>query len=105
MPVKRRWSALTRQCEIWRCSLQRVQEELQPKLTRYAIEELLRHLRESGDLKWPAARMIQESQRIDRLSSRPKYGRWLVENPSLEDVTQLSQDVARHLDNWEPLLT
>ncbi len=52
-------------------------------------------LRASGDLNWPAG--LVEQQEIDQLATAlaPKYGSWLAEVPALEDVTQLTQDIAR----------
>ena len=48
-------------------------------------------------MHWPAK--IDVKAETDRLAKELslKYGRWLVEAPALEDVTQLSQDVAREL--------
>jgi Cu(I)/Ag(I) efflux system membrane protein CusA/SilA len=73
------------------------EHELQPKLTRYLVEELVRHLSDSGDLHWSAGN--DEEREINALTEAlsPKYGRWLVENPSLEDVTQLAQETAQRL--------
>jgi Cu(I)/Ag(I) efflux system membrane protein CusA/SilA len=73
------------------------EDELQPQLPRYVVEELVRILSESGKLHWPSDKV--ESQEINSLCDKlaPKYGSWLVENPSLEDVTRLAQDVAQHL--------
>ncbi len=74
-----------------------VEQELGPQLTRFAIEETLRRIREAGDLSWPAG--TDESAVIDKLAEEliSKYGTWLAEAPSLEDVTQLSRDVAKEL--------
>ncbi len=82
-------------------SLSRYKEferELQPKLTRYLVVEMLHHLQQAGTLHWPTK--INAKAETDRLAKNltPKYGRWLVEAPALEDVTQLSQDVARDLE-------
>jgi Cu(I)/Ag(I) efflux system membrane protein CusA/SilA len=73
------------------------QRELGPQLVRFAIAEVVRHMREGGDLTWPAGR--DEPQEIDTLAGTltPKYGSWLAEAPAPEDLVQLSQDVARHL--------
>ncbi len=81
-------------------SLSRYKEferELQPELTRYLVEEMFRRLETAGTLHWPAK--IDVKAETDRLAKELslKYGRWLVEAPALEDVTQLSQDVAREL--------
>jgi len=72
------------------------EQELQSQLTRSTIEELVRRLHEAGSLSWPAG--MNERHEVQALVDQltPKYGPWLVEAPSLEDVTQLSQDVAHH---------
>jgi Cu(I)/Ag(I) efflux system membrane protein CusA/SilA len=74
-----------------------VERELGPQLTRYAIMETLRQLRETGHFAWPAE-TDQQSQ-FDKLTEKltPKYGAWLAEAPALEDVTQLSRDIANEL--------
>jgi copper/silver efflux system protein len=71
-------------------------QDLQPQLTRFAVEEIVRQMRESGDLKWPVDKDPQQEIKTLAETLTPKYGAWLAENPSLEDVTQLTQDVARH---------
>ncbi len=70
---------------------------LEPQLTRYAIEQLVQRMQTAGALRWPPGKT--EQQEITALTEQltPKYGRWLVESPSLEDVTKLSQDVAARL--------
>lgn len=74
-----------------------IEQDLSPQLTRFAVEETVRRMREGGDLSWPAG--TDEQTQIDRLADKltPKYGIWLAEAPALEDVTQLSQDVAKEL--------
>ena len=74
-----------------------VEQDLGSLLTRFAIEETVSRMREAGDLSWPAG--TDEKAQIDRLTETltPKYGMWLAEAPALEDVTQLSQDVAKEL--------
>jgi Cu(I)/Ag(I) efflux system membrane protein CusA/SilA len=81
-------------------ALQRYNEfekELTPRLTQFAIERLVHDLQESGELQWPSG--TNKRQVVSTLTERltPKYGPWLVESPALEDVTQLSQDIAKHL--------
>ena len=89
--------ALERFDEIMRdLALSRYEEferDLEPILTHYLIEEMLRHLQEAGKLHWPGK--FDAKVEIDRLTNElsPKYGHWLVEAPALEDVTQFSQDV------------
>ncbi|MBA3484207.1 MAG: efflux RND transporter permease subunit, partial [Pirellulales bacterium] len=73
------------------------ESDLGPQLTRYAVEETVRHMEVAGDLSWPKGidQKLETAAIADALT--PKYGSWLVESPSPEDVTQLSQDVAKRL--------
>lgn len=73
------------------------EQELELRLTQFAVEKLVHDFQQSGELKWPAG--TDERQVTSTLAATltPKYGPWLVESPALEDVTQLSQDVAKHL--------
>jgi Cu(I)/Ag(I) efflux system membrane protein CusA/SilA len=73
------------------------EQELESQLTGFAIEEVVRQLHDAGDLQWTSG--TDQRQEIDSLAQAltPSYGHWLVETPSLEDVTHLSQDVAQHL--------
>jgi hypothetical protein len=70
---------------------------LGPQLTRFAVAETVRRMRDSGKLAWPAA--LAEPTEIDRLTSSltAKYGPWLAKLPALEDTTRLAQDVANDL--------
>jgi len=72
-------------------------EALGPELTRFAVEETIRRMRESGRLTWPAT--LQEQQEIDRLTVdlTPKHGHWLARHPALEDTSRLAQEVAEDL--------
>ncbi|HEX5445267.1 MAG TPA: efflux RND transporter permease subunit, partial [Pirellulales bacterium] len=72
-------------------------QELKLLLTRYAVTETVRRLRAPGDLAWPAG--MDEQAEVDRLAGQyvDKYGHWLASHPALEDVTQLSLDVAGEL--------
>jgi Cu/Ag efflux pump CusA len=71
--------------------------DLEHTLTRFAVSETIRRLQEAGDLEWPAD--IGREGEIDKLSQSlaPTHGHWLARNASIEDLTQLSQDVARDL--------
>lgn len=73
------------------------EQELKARLTHFAVEKLVHDLHESGELTWPTG--TDERQVTSTLATTltPKYGEWLVESPAIEDVTQLSQDVAKHL--------
>jgi Cu(I)/Ag(I) efflux system membrane protein CusA/SilA len=73
------------------------EQELELLLTRFAVEDLLRRLDMAGELQWPKdASRARESESLTEML-RPRYGRWLVEAPALEDATHLSQDVAEYL--------
>ena len=73
------------------------QRDLGPQLVRYAVEQLIKQMSEAGVLKWPAD--IDEKAVIGKLTDKlaPKYAAWLSESPSPEDITLLSQDVAKEL--------
>ncbi|MBA4020663.1 MAG: silver transporter [Pirellula sp.] len=73
------------------------EETLGPQLTRFAVADTVRRMRESDKLVWPPA--LAESTEIDRLTSSltAKYGPWLAKLPALEDTTRLAQDVANDL--------
>ncbi|MCI0335250.1 MAG: efflux RND transporter permease subunit [Planctomycetes bacterium] len=73
------------------------EHELEPLLTRFAIEDVVHRLQAAGEITWPNGG--SEQKEIESLtdSLTPKYGRWLVESPALEDVTHLSHDVAQRL--------
>jgi Cu(I)/Ag(I) efflux system membrane protein CusA/SilA len=74
-----------------------IEQDLSPQLTRFAVEETVRRMREAGDLSWPAG--TDEQAEIERLADKltPKYGTWLAEAPAPEDVMQLSRDIAKDL--------
>jgi Cu(I)/Ag(I) efflux system membrane protein CusA/SilA len=74
-----------------------VEAELGPALTRFAVEETVRRMREAVELNWPPG--TNETSELDRLTRMltPIHGKWLAESPSLEDVTQLGNSLAREL--------
>jgi Cu(I)/Ag(I) efflux system membrane protein CusA/SilA len=81
-------------------ALRRYQEferSLGPKLVRFAVSEMIRRWSASGDLHWPEG--MGQSREIEALTQKlaPAYGEWLSKNPALEDVAQLTRDVARQL--------
>ena len=94
-------SALSQFDETMRAlALQRYREferDLGPMLTRFVAVETLRRIREAGNLKWPDG--VSEDAEIDRLVRElaPRYGSWLAKNPTLEDVTKITQSVAQRL--------
>ncbi len=66
------------------------ERELAPQLVQFAIEDCVRKWKENGSLS------TDPVLATDDLVSR--YGYWLVEAPSLEDVTELVRHVARQLE-------
>ncbi|MFO0809004.1 MAG: efflux RND transporter permease subunit [Gemmataceae bacterium] len=73
------------------------ERELGPLLVRDAVSEITRRMRESGHLHWAVDR--SEEKEVERLADllSADYGPSLARNPSLEDATRLSGDVARRL--------
>ncbi|HZZ81393.1 MAG TPA: efflux RND transporter permease subunit [Gemmataceae bacterium] len=73
------------------------EEELRPVLTRFAIADVARRMREAGHLSWPED--SSEENEINRLAAEltPNYGYWFAKTPSIEDTTALCQDVASSL--------
>ena len=97
-------------------SLRRYREfekELGPLLVRFTIDETIARLRRAGDLKEengraggrqaPDDKESETSPGADaaRLAEQlaPRFGRWLARNPSLEDVQELTQAIARELQS------
>jgi len=76
---------------------QEFENELGPTLTRFAVEETIRHFKNAGDLHWPQG--ADEQQQIAELTAKlvPDFGPWLAKRPALEDVTKISKTVADHL--------
>jgi len=72
-------------------------ESLGPELTRFAVGETVRRMRNAGGISWPQG--LDEQAQLERISVAltPKYGSWLSKHPSLEDTTRLAQDVANDL--------
>jgi Cu(I)/Ag(I) efflux system membrane protein CusA/SilA len=94
-------AALTQFDETMRdLALQRYREfekELGPILTRFAVEETLRHFRDAGLLHGPVE--FHEQIETDRLVEElaPLSGTWLSKNSALDDVTKVTHRVAQHL--------
>ena len=73
------------------------EKELAPILTRHAVAETIRRFGDAGDLQWPEGH--DEKKTIDRLTKefQADVGAWLAKNPSLEDVTRITQRTAGHI--------
>lgn len=80
------------------------EQELGPILVRHAIEDTITRFHQAGKLHWPAG--TDETAQLDALQIRiaPRFGRWLARGPALEDIQQLTQAVARDL-NQQGVLT
>ncbi|MFO0789710.1 MAG: efflux RND transporter permease subunit [Pirellulales bacterium] len=76
---------------------QEFERSLAPALTRLAVDFVIEQIEQNGQLVW--LKQADRQAEIERLTTEltPKYGRWLVEAPALEDATQLAQDVANQL--------
>ncbi len=74
-----------------------VQRDLERELTSHAVAATVRLMRSSGHLAWPDG--MDEATELERLSDElaPKYGPWLAESPSMEDISALTGDVANAL--------
>ena len=76
---------------------QEFERELERVLTRFAITDTIRRMRDAGDVQWESAEA--ETTHIERLTDKltPRFGHWLARSPALEDVTDLAQEVADDL--------
>ncbi len=71
--------------------------ELEPLLTRFALDETLRLIRQGAPVEFPSLEV--EGEHVEQLADRltPEFGPWLSRQPALEDTTRLSQEVATFL--------
>jgi Cu(I)/Ag(I) efflux system membrane protein CusA/SilA len=76
---------------------QEFERELEPILTRFAVADAMRRMREAGHIQWSSP--DAEESHVERLTARlaPRFGRWLARGPALEDVAGLVQAVAGDL--------
>ena len=74
------------------------ERDLEPTLTRFLVETIIRKLERDGKLQLKSGTDLNTEITHLVTELTPKYGRWLSEAPALEDVTALSQVVARHLE-------
>jgi Cu(I)/Ag(I) efflux system membrane protein CusA/SilA len=67
--------------------------ELEWKLTRFAVGETVRLIRQGMKVKLASA--ADEAAAFDRIANdlAPKYGSWLSRNPALEDTTRLNDEL------------
>jgi Cu(I)/Ag(I) efflux system membrane protein CusA/SilA len=82
--------------ELARARYQAVESDLGPLLTRSAVDETVRRIRQTGTLREQAP--VEEKQ-LGALAGMlaPEFGAWLAKNPALEDVTRLTSSVANRL--------
>ncbi|MBI3821309.1 MAG: efflux RND transporter permease subunit, partial [Planctomycetes bacterium] len=71
--------------------------ELGPLLTRFVVEDTIRRFNEAGDL--PGLGADGQKECVDRFTKELKceYGFPLARNPAVEDVTRITQYVAKEL--------
>ncbi len=83
--------------ELALLSYQEFERDLEQQLTRFAVKDVVLRLQDADQFSPPPG--FDEQKEIESLTTAltPKYGHWLAESPSLEDVTQISQDVAKRL--------
>jgi Cu(I)/Ag(I) efflux system membrane protein CusA/SilA len=88
------------------------EQDLGPMLVQFGVQETMARLRRAGDLieeagpaggrEAPDDNEAETSPGADaaRLAEEltPRFGRWLARNPSLEDVQELTQAIARDLE-------
>jgi Cu(I)/Ag(I) efflux system membrane protein CusA/SilA len=69
--------------------------ELESRLVRFAITEMFSRWQRAGELT------SRSTESADLLTTRlqPRYGVWLARQPAMEDVLQLTREVARELES------
>ena len=74
-----------------------IERELRDILPRFAVTETIERFERAGDVRWSDKDNRQEV--VDHLIAQvtPEYGYWLARQPSLEDVTRLTQQVANYM--------
>jgi Cu(I)/Ag(I) efflux system membrane protein CusA/SilA len=79
------------------------ERELAPVLTRCAVEETVRRVQAARQVQWPAG--VDAAAELEKLTQEltRSYGSWLVKNPTLEDVTKITQAVAERLTERKAL--
>ncbi len=101
--------AMTRFDETMRAlALTRYREfeiELGPVLTRFALQETLHHLDQSGAIAWPSRTRAETT--IDQLAAEltPQVGQWLAKRPALEDVELVVRKLIARLEQLGTLKT
>ena len=74
-----------------------VEREPEPILTEFAVAKIVDRFRRAGDLHLAAEASAEDLVKDLSKSLNPEFGPWLVKNATLEDLTRLSQRVARKL--------
>jgi Cu(I)/Ag(I) efflux system membrane protein CusA/SilA len=80
---------------------QEFEQELAPLVVHSAVERVVGLMEAGGRLTWPADSDRDGAIAEIAASLTAKYGRWFVEQPTLEDATQLARDVAENLHERE----
>ncbi len=73
------------------------ERELGPALTRFAVSETVRRIREAGGLSGQEDKNETEMAEALVRELTPQLGPWLAKRPALEDVTKLTRAVAARL--------
>jgi len=74
------------------------ERELEPRLVRFAVANILRRMEEAGQLSWSKNIAVNRGKSTTwPRRSRRGTAIGLVKSPSLEDVTALSQDIVTTL--------
>ncbi|MBX7165876.1 MAG: efflux RND transporter permease subunit [Pirellulales bacterium] len=76
---------------------QEFEQELQTLLVRYAVDQVVRQVRATGQLAGRTEADVQPHADAMVAALVPVYGPWFVEAPALEDATRLAQDIVRRL--------
>jgi Cu/Ag efflux pump CusA len=73
------------------------EHDLEPRLTRFAIEDTLRLIRQGTQIEFRSHET--EQKQITQMQSKlsPQFGPWLSRQPALEDAARLSEEVVRYL--------
>ncbi len=74
-----------------------LEKELGPLLTRFVVVETMRRFHEAGDL--PDLSREKHQEFVERFTKEltGDFGPWLAKIPALEDITRMTQHIAREL--------
>jgi copper/silver efflux system protein len=81
------------------------QRNIGPALVHDAIADVVGRIRNAGDLAWPEGTSEVDTIAQIGAESTPQHAVWLERNPTLEEVTKLTQEVAQALSDRGALRT